>query len=138
MAAQKRTKKIVAKIKENIEKGRNKSICPVSYGSGNAAACPHQQGRADGLQPVLSGHHGIFNSGYVGAAAACQDEASSITYSAIWPRDVIAGANVMVNFIRLPCYSSGMLFALLPLPVITPPPPRPPIRCEQMSVNHIT
>lgn len=84
-------------------------FCSVS-----SVAHQHQQGGPHRLQPVSSGHHGIFNSGCVEATAACQDEASWITYSAIWPQEVITGAKVMVNFIRLPGDLSGTPFAALP------------------------
>lgn len=63
----------------------------------------------------------IGNSDRVGVMTSCQDEASSITYSAIWPQEIIAGAKVMVNFITLPCDPSGTPIALLPLPIVTPP-----------------
>lgn len=101
--------------------------------------CSHQQGGPHRLQPVSSGHHGIFNSGCLEATAACQDEASWITYSAIWPQEVITGAKVMVNFIRLPGDLSGTPFAALPR---SPSPlliiiPLPTIHCEQMSGNYI-
>lgn len=61
----------------------------------------------------------------------CQDEACSITYSAIWPQEVIAGAKVMVNFIRLPRDPSGTQFALFPLQVVILPthPPFVVSRC---------
>lgn len=109
-------------------------FCSVS-----SVARQHQQGGPHRLQPVSSGHHGIFNSGCVEATAACQGEASWITYSAIWPQEVITRAKVMVNFIRLPGDLSGTPFAVLPqspspLLIIIPP---PTIHCEQMSGNYI-
>lgn len=139
----KATQQCTHSIKEKTVKSLCEGLLRASvlqlFCSVSSVACQHQQGGPHRLQPVSSGHHGIFNSGCLETTAACQDEASWITYSAIWPQEVITGAKVMVNFIRLHGDLSGTPFAVLPrspspLLIIIPP---PTIHCEQMSGNYI-